>query len=886
MLKVGKRIAPWAIIISIPFVVFYWMVPFLSDRTLGLDYTLFSISHQMELMFSIKNGSFPLYIPGYVGGRTSMALTLGQHYHPISYLAMLLPGYWTGKALELNTLLRLLSLGGTHMALYSLIRKMRIGKVFSLIISTVTVYQLRTLILFQYGASLESWTGQLLLCTAIGWYYLQPTRWLGPLTVIGATYWIICSGHPQVGYYGLLAAGIFALIFPHFISYIMIERKIEIKDVFQFWVKIGFFVVVGIILSSAYILPFYFDFLKSNIRNQLGYSWANEHCDTFMGTLNNFFFPFYSYLMGIFGGSYLFVVSVLSPLVVAFRVKVPRVIWLIWGIIFIIFLHMQGGRTPVHFIFYKYMPLASSFRLAGRMSVMFPILFMILLIWVLNLDRSDIKIRNKNFKVHPSVVPVFISLVLLGIFSLLPDSIIHQSHWFCPANLTEIPAWIKPIILLSGGGALLILLFHGFSQRKEKYLLAVLGVLIVFHLMFLFRYGTGIELKHDTRTLSEMMALKEKQLDFEPPTIEGEVGDEYNTKQINRQINESFLEPFLGKIYYNYILVSSTDHAYDLMSEGRVPNQAIIENYKPKIGRNRQTVKEIPMDHVELSYSSFNRLVFNIETTKTGFFVLAYPYSKNWRANINNEDTMIYPANGMYQSVRIPIGKSKVEFRYFSPAAFWGMIISCTMFILVFGFVSIRAFPKPINIFPILFFVIIGGAVFSIWYGSLYSGKNLNTKYVWSSKQNPSSDNLAYGKPTQMISDYINRTTYRYLFDSSRAIDGDFKPQSGFRTKAQMNPWWMVDLKRSQPVGVIKVFKSNDEPGYNNMPFEVLFSNNKIEWKAIKIDNDSSPLVLNLVKPLSARYISIRASGVCVLSLDEVEIYPPAKHSVMFDNNK
>ena len=108
---------------------FHWMVPFWTELVIGNDYPHYSIEQQLELMFSLKKGSFPLFIPGFAGGQTASALTLGQIYHPISHFSSMLPGYWAGKALEWNTFLRLLSLGLAHAALFTFLRKLKFNTV-------------------------------------------------------------------------------------------------------------------------------------------------------------------------------------------------------------------------------------------------------------------------------------------------------------------------------------------------------------------------------------------------------------------------------------------------------------------------------------------------------------------------------------------------------------------------------------------------------------------------------------------------------------------------------------------------------------------------------------------------------------------------------------
>ncbi len=353
-------------IILLPFVIFFWMIPFVSDTTLGNDYPRYSVWHQMELMFSLKMGSFPLYVPGFAGGQSASALTLGQMYHPLSYFAFIMPGYWEGKALEWLTLFRLLSLGFAHMVLFRFLREIRISPAIAFLLSAITVYNLRMLDLFRYGASLETWTGLIYLCSAIGWNFIKPRQWQGFLAIIISTYWLVCSGHPQMMYYGLLGAGLFALAVPYLIFELIPEKRIQLRNLLSFWVGIAVCCLFGILLSCAYLFPLYFDFIKLNdVRVAQSYQWADTYRDTLVGTLNNFFLPLRSDVHGAFGGSPLLLIAALMPMLYLFKIKIPRVIWIVWAITVLAFLHMQGARTPVHYLAWKFLPLYSNFRIAG-----------------------------------------------------------------------------------------------------------------------------------------------------------------------------------------------------------------------------------------------------------------------------------------------------------------------------------------------------------------------------------------------------------------------------------------------------------------------------------------------------------------------------------------
>jgi len=103
MSEIKSILLLYFLIIFLPFLIYYWMLPFVSDMTIGSDYLIYSFSQQIELLFSLKTGSFPLYVPGFSSGISSSALTLGQIFHPLSHIASIMPGYWSGKAIEWNS---------------------------------------------------------------------------------------------------------------------------------------------------------------------------------------------------------------------------------------------------------------------------------------------------------------------------------------------------------------------------------------------------------------------------------------------------------------------------------------------------------------------------------------------------------------------------------------------------------------------------------------------------------------------------------------------------------------------------------------------------------------------------------------------------------------
>ncbi len=847
----------------LPFILLYWMTPFVTDLTLGADYQLFSINEQMEINFSIKTGSFPLYVPGYKDGHSSSALTLSQVYHPISHIASLLSGYWNGKALEWNTFLRLLSLGFVHLVMFAFLRKIRLNTLFSFLISLITVYNLRMLEAFRYGASLEAYTGNLLLCTLIGWYFISPSRWFGPSCIIGATYLLICSGHPPMMFFGLIGAGLFTLVVPFFLATMLPEMDVNFKIAFRFWTKVGLYICLGILLSSAYLLPFYIEFVTTNIEYaHLGFQ-PHMGQDTFVGALNNFFMPFISDVLSTFGGSSLILITLFLPLLRFFRVKIPSSVWAIWGLLLFVFLYIQGPQTPVYRLAWKYLPFVSSVGGAGRVSIIVPSLMMMLLAWVISAEPFSIRLRSRSVILTPymllgSIAVISIPLYLLPVFLLKPEL-----GYFTPHFIRKIPFWIEFASVVFGMVSLAALVFYGMYPRLARVLGVFLCLMILLQIGTILRYGIFIEKKYDKPTLEQMKVQKKEKLDFhflQNPGLFHSV--------VLSHLSRTFIEPFLGKIYTQVVTVPNQDDAYEKMEHERLPQQVFVEGYDSgKVKSITEKGKNVKEGMVNLIYSSFNRLNFRTISPSPAFLGLSYPFTGHWNAWVNGEKVRIYRANGAAHAVEIPAGESLIEFRYWSDSFFWGMVVSCTTFAIIGFFVCFLALKGLPRISCIVIILTISAGGFMLWYNSLYSGDNLETEYTWHYVSPLKTPNLAYGKKT---SSYYLHENSMLRFLSGRAVDGNTKPGSGLILTPQ-NDALIIDLSRVQEIKKINLFgELKTWPG-------ILLSQDNTLWYEVPILSEEkrvSPLQLIFYKPKLMRYIKVKAIDAALI-IDEIEVYGP-----------
>ena len=850
-------------IFVLPFLLLYWLVPFISPITLGADYQLFSINEQIELLFSIKTGSFPLYVPGYSFGHSSSALTLSQVYHPISHIASLLPGYWNGKELEWNTFLRLLSLGLTQLLLFVFLRQIRLNTLFAFILSLITVYNLRMLEAFRYGASLEAFTGHLLLCTAVGWYFINPSKFIGPLSIIGITYLLVCSGHPPMMFYGLVGAGLFTLIAPFFLAAMLPDREVNIKIALRFWIKAGLYICLGILLSSVNILPFYLEFVTTNIEYAKSPGLIDaDPPETFVGALNNFFMPFKADLLGSFGGSSLILIALLLPLLRCFKVKIPPLIWFLWGIIVFALLYILGPLTPVYRLAWKYLPFVSSVGGVGRIAMILPIIIMMLLALIINTGSFSVYVRRARVTLNSYTLLALIALILIPVY-LMPVFLLKPSvGYFTPHFFRKIPFWIEFVSVLSGMVSLALLAFYGMYPRLARVLGVLLILMILLQIGIILRYGVWIEKKYDKPTYEQLKALKNEKIDFhfhQNPSMHHFV--------VLSHLKRSFIEPFLGKIYTQVIPVSSQEDVYNKMERSRLPQQIFVEGYDPEKAKSMtEEGGGIKGGRVDLVFNSFNRLQFRVISPAPAFFGMSYPFTGHWSAWVNGGKARVYRANGATHAVEIPAGESVIEFRYWSRAFFLGMLISCTTFIAIGLFVCFYSLNGLPRIAGLLFILVIGAGGFMIWYNSLYNGDNLKTEYSWTYSPPKSPPNLAYGKKTSgpsLESAYLH-------FHSSNAVDGETEPGSGFTIKPIDDRALVVDLNQNEEIKSIVLY------GEIITQPEIYLSKDGIEWERVaseifKQDKNTSLRII-FEEPRIDRYIKVKASK-RELYIDELEVY-------------
>ncbi len=324
---------------------------------------------------------------------------------------------------------------------------------------------------------------------------------------------------------------------------------------------------------------------------------------------------------------------------------------------------MLGNKTPIYYIFWKFFPLASSFRIAGRISIIIPPIILLILIWIFHPKN---KILHKNIKYVLVICSVF------SIISILLKNIFDFKYTTCsPISLRNIPSFIiitlEILLIIS---PIIITLI-----TKYKSLKFIIALLILSQLTITLYLGTWIEKKKDFPTFKDILSSRKVKQGFNKYPGYG-----LYTKNAISQINQHFFSPYLAKNYNKCINAANEKESFHVLTSIRKPKEAVIISDNKLPTSNEENLNS----SIRLLYNSNNKIIFSSTTSDPSIFVLSYPFDKNWNVKVNNKIHSIFKANGNQIGIVIPRGTSLIEFFYWSHSIAIGLIISLVSFFIIF----------------------------------------------------------------------------------------------------------------------------------------------------------------------------------------------------------
>jgi hypothetical protein len=859
-MEMSRRLGWLVAIVGLPLLLFHWTLPFVGARMIGNDYPRYPIQYQQELFLALHGGTWPLFVPGFAGGQSAAALTLGQLYHPIAHLAAVMPGYWAGHALDWLTTWRLVSMAATHGAVFGLLRRLGQPPGLAFLLGMAGVYNLRALDCFRYGAALEAWTGMWFLWVALGIHAAAPTPRCGPLAIMAATYWLVTSGHPQMMYYAALGAAGFAIAWP-FLLPALGGRALEARVRRRFWISSAVAIAVGIAGAAAYVLPYYWDFVRTNAgRVGQDYAWAAGYTDTVGGALASFFRPLGADVHGAFGGSYLLTLGACLPLAWLVGARPPRVVWACWLVALLVFLHALGDRTPVHWLAWRFLPLASSFRIAGRITLLLPLLLLVPAAWAARAAPLSWRVGARTVTVHPFGALAGMALVIVGAAwtaAEVPDASLGLTP---PLLLRHPPPAVEQLALWLGLAALVGCVLREAHARAAGPAIGAAALTTAGSLALLLAWATWTQARVPTPTWDALRTHK-RQL-FGYPHREG-LGLYH--RAVQAALDHGMLEPFLGRVAVRAEPVGSLEVAFARLRADLDPDAVIVEADPTTVAAAGPRSSDLTGAQVRLAAVTHNHLDLEVGAPAAAWLVVGVPFSGHWWAWRNGVPTRLARANGNAHALPIPAGRSRVILRYWSHAAALGMLVTCVTLAGVGCWLA-----GPGRVAARVSLLLGAAGLFGAWWAATLGGADLGTVYAWDAPAAPRPANIAYAKRSILSSEYPAQEPHRA--HASLATDGAAFVAA--MTGPERMPWLVIDLAATRQLAAIVWHEPAGRPGVNVRPLRVAISDDGTRWHEVaqtSVPATSAPLRIDLPAGSTGRYVRVQASGPSLLACREIE---------------
>lgn len=656
----GAVSGEWAFFLLLPFVILWRFAPLVTNKTIGNDYTLFTFESQLEFVWSWRHGLVPLFMPNFAGGASASTMTLGQPWHPMTWLCGLTPGFGSGHPVTIGTIYRFLELGLTTRFVYRESRLAGLAVVPSLALSIAVVFNGRMLDSFRYGASLETYCGMLLACTAFA--AARREGWTFRRIVWGAAtiYLTLVGGHPQWALFGVMGACLFAaglLVRPS-----PDEPRASRGRFFGGVVLSG---IVGGALSAGYALPFRLEFMAENSgRVDQTYAFTTGYSDTVRGTLANFSRPLESDVHGAFGGTIWQLALVCSIPVALVWLRRPLAIVLpavvMVGTLFFAF----GTATPLHRWVVEHVPLFSSFRVPGRATLLLPPM-MLLIGWVSLADLARPELRRSFAR-----GPVIAWAGALALGAHLAFQLVFKrptAAGYAPILFSGSAAWVDGVLVAAEAVAAAMLVLS--AIKRPKLLVSAWAICLVAttaSASLALSYGTWIiELKPHW-TFEDMDAHHSKYQSFW-----GYAGLGLEPKAVARanEAKLSLARP-KGALAERWTTAESDEQAV----ARAVKHKGEIVLSGPSVAPRESDETPSP-DAVTLRTVQWNRWQFTVDAPRGGAFIFGQPKLPQWEATVDGRKAEIITADGTFPALMLEPGTHEIDVRFRSRATIVGMAV-------------------------------------------------------------------------------------------------------------------------------------------------------------------------------------------------------------------
>lgn len=667
---------------------FGWIL--FSGQQIGNDYQAYQVSQAMNLRYFQKLGVEPQWHAYITGGIPIHGLALTQAFYLPGWLTSLLPGYWTGRALDWFSLRHLCLAMGGHFLFFILLRKFfSTTRLLAFLFSLVCFYQLRTLDSLRFGNAMDATVLAYGIVVAFALYTLKPSPKIGILIFL-LTQLLFTASYIVIVPYIVLGSV--------FVVFAVLATSENFSSTFRHVLGSLGFSVLGFLAAAPNWVPFT-EWLLVNAHRVKAPSleWADFVPMSGQSLKANIWFPWAAEVHSGFAGSTLLIL-VLGTIALLGLFYIRHTWFFLIGLA-LPFFYAVGSRSPLYLFFFNYVPGFASIRVPGRIFSILPLVVfsLALVLWTLaKKDPEKFRSRLLVSGLTASVVVLVGSLLAVyrvlffgqgsgfgdSLQDLTPERL--NSFW----NTTTKLIWL--ILALISTTAFARILF--FRCKTGPFLLS-LGVASLLQTTLLMNYGTWRSDRIETPTFAAYEAANKLPLQGAAPLIAGNELYESTFGTATVPYTEyiknlgpaahCFLPIEMGKIeipnelpfYFpeRLVCVDSRSSAWNVMSRtncvvGSKPIAVVIDPAKCQNTSAKVTAARVQNAANRIVTLTPNRVVFATDTISDSYFATPFPaVTANWTVRINREIVPQILINGGFIGIFVPAGKNLIEISYFSP---------------------------------------------------------------------------------------------------------------------------------------------------------------------------------------------------------------------------
>ncbi len=181
-----------------------------SHQTLGNDYCVNQPREQLFFMQAVRDGAFPLWVPGELGGVPFAAYLLAGQYWPVTWVMLACDKVFAGEQLTILTHIRLVELSMAGLFTYLLLRRLGLTALPAIVAGVVFIFNCRMLDAFRFASGLDVavWLPVMIY---LGESIVTRPRLLLTVLYSVAQYMLLVSGHMQEAFYCICFANLYVL---------------------------------------------------------------------------------------------------------------------------------------------------------------------------------------------------------------------------------------------------------------------------------------------------------------------------------------------------------------------------------------------------------------------------------------------------------------------------------------------------------------------------------------------------------------------------------------------------------------------------------------------------------------------------------------------------